>query len=183
MRMLHGDERLPQGIVHHSKRHPANIRKVAVTCLLCGTARFVLIPRGKQREKEGFTGACHTCGTGKRKDVWTHPSGALILWGKRPKGKRKQVPFICIQCGEEKVVWATQIYSTTKPWCGRCSRCIETRGSNKKFIEDKEAPSGTLTQFSKEKNGMVPILYKTCRCTQWVPRKTAIQRWAKYKAI
>jgi hypothetical protein len=180
MRMLHGDERLPQGIVHHSKRHPDNIRKVAVTCLLCGTERFVIIPRGKQRVRDGFTGACHACAIGKRKDVWRHPSGATILWGKREKGKHKEVPFICLHCGKEKIVWATQIFSKAKTWLGWCSDCIEARGSHRKLIEDKKLqPWGSWIFFSQRTATHIPVKCGLCGRTRMMAEGSVLANWQR----
>lgn len=149
MRMLHGDERLEKGIVHHSKRHPENKKKVVVTCLICSKERFVLIPRGKQREREGFTGACHACGTGYRTDVWTHPNGAPVFFNKRERGKRHLVPFICLNCGEEKITWVSQVCSTKKKWLGWCSECIEKRENPRKLTHEVTLFTGSKVCYGE----------------------------------
>lgn len=180
MRMIHGDEELPKGIIHHSKRHPKNIRKVAVECLLCGRERYVIIPRGKQREKEGFTGACHPCGKGKRTKEEKHPSGAIILWGKRVKGKRNEVPFICLNCGKEKIVWATQIYSKVKPWRGWCGDCIEARGSHRKFIKDEELkPWDSWIFFSQRTATHIPVKCGLCGRTRMMAEGSVLANWQR----
>lgn len=179
--MLQGDEPLPQGIVHHSKRDPNNIRKVAVTCRSCGTERYVFIPRGVQREKEGFTGACHSCAMGVRKEVWRHPlNGATILWGKRVHGKKHLVPFICINCGEEKIVRASQVYTKAKKWSGWCSGCIEERGSVFKVTDDLELkPWGSWIFFSQSDGKSVPVKCGLCRRTRLMSRKSVLCNYQK----
>jgi transcription elongation factor Elf1 len=166
MRMLHGDERLPNGIIHHSDRHPEDIKRVAVTCLRCNTKRYVLIPRGKQRKKEGWTGACHSCAMGVRKETWRHPNGALILWGKRARGQKHLVPFICLKCGEEKIVRASQVYQTAKPWSGWCGDCIAARNP-KKITEDYELkPYGSAVLFSQRTSTHIPVRCGMCGRTR-----------------
>jgi|GEM_PF-4157097 len=178
--MLHGDERLPNGIIHHSDRHPNDIKKVAVTCLRCNKKRYVLIPRGKQRENEGWTGACHACAMGVRKETWRHPNGALILWGERVRGQKHLVPFICLNCGEKKIVRASQVYTKAKRWLGWCGDCIEARGSITKVNGDVELkPWGSWIYFSQAIGKQVPVKCGLCGRIRQMHRTSVLSNYQK----
>lgn len=66
-------------------------------------------------------------------------------------------------------------------WDELCGDCTAARGSLARNTEDKKSLlSDTVTLFSQEKNGMVPVLAETCQCVWWTTRVNAVNNWHIY---
>lgn len=112
-----------------------------------------------------FTWACRSCG--HIIGMAEHPSGAKLLWLDRKdaedglSSREKKVAFICAFCGLKHYVFPHNALLRT--WRGRADACKRGAGDPKTITEDRVSErSGTITRFSQEVGGLIPVSYEKC---------------------
>lgn len=124
------------------------------------------------------------CACGHVLGMQRRENGATLFWLDRSSSRRRtteKVAYLCAGCGEKHYLKAP--YAFLPEWRGRCPSCRARDGSPKKYTDDRVAPSGTLTRFSKERNGAVEVVYKLCQHVVERPRVYAISEWDAYPEI
>lgn len=113
------------------------------------------------------------------------PKGSKVRFDVRRNDDSKQVAFECRGCfnetGQLKYTELSALVKYIKGqvnWRELCEECCRAVGSPWRHTEDKKSKkSETITLFSQEKDGMIPVLAETCRCIWWTTRENAINNW------
>jgi len=130
-----------------------NTKGLPIVCGECDTPQLIKCDTSVTVEDRRWP--CSKCG--KNIGEVEHPTGATILYLKRPRGESGSVvPFLCANCGEETNTRSHTIQQAV--WAGLCPACRLRRGHLRKRTENRVLQTGSICLYSERHGTRLPVM-------------------------